>query len=513
MMAAQLTDHQWYLSTLLSNRVRVKPSQDPAITGISLDSRSVIPGGLFLACAGERQHGLDFVFQVLEQGVAAILCEPGGDWPQAQIDALSSEIAVPLLSMAGLNQQVSQLAARFYGKPSQDMKMIGITGTNGKTSCSQFLAEALQASMPCGIIGTLGSGFPGALQAGRHTTPEPVELQSILANLRDQGAQTVVMEVSSHALEQGRTTAVQFDCAVLTNLSRDHLDFHGDMASYAAAKQRLFEHPGLRCAVLNLDDPFGWSLLETLPETVQVVAYGLSRPDCHLPSHIKDWLWATEIKPAHNGMRIQLESSWGAGTFDSKLLGQFNVSNLLAVLAVLLEQGIPMAQALQRLSEVNTVPGRMECFGCDDQPQVVVDYAHTPDALEQVIVALRPHTSGRLICLFGCGGDRDQGKRPLMGAIAERLCDQVVLTDDNPRSEDGEQIITDILSGVTRPDAIQVQRNRAEAINSAIAEAVAGDLVLVSGKGHETTQLCGDLTLYFSDREQVQKALARGVGQ
>ncbi len=513
MMVAQLTDRQWYLSTLLSNRVRVKPSQDPAITSISLDSRKVVPGGLFLACAGDSHHGLDFVFQVLEQGVAAILCEPGGDWPQAQIDALSAEIAVPLLSMEGLSQQVSQLAARFYGEPGQDMKMIGITGTNGKTSCSQFLAEALQVSMSCGIIGTLGSGFPGALQAGRHTTPEPVELQSILADLRDQGAQAVVMEVSSHALDQGRTTAVPFDCAVLTNLSRDHLDFHGDMARYAMAKQRLFESPGLRCAVLNLDDPFGWSLLEKLPETVQVVAYGLSCPDRPLPGHLKGWLWSTGITPTSNGMHIQLQSSWGVGAFDSKLLGRFNVSNLLAVLAVLLEQGVPLHQALQQLSRVHTVPGRMERFGGGGQPLVVVDYAHTPDALEQAITALRPHTPGRLICLFGCGGDRDQGKRPLMGAVAERLCDQVMLTDDNPRSEDGDQIIADILSGVAQPGAIRIQRNRAEAISSAIAGAAVDDLVLVSGKGHETTQLCGDLTLCFSDREQVQKALAREAGQ
>ncbi len=513
MMAAQRVNRQWHLSTLLSNRVRVRPSQDPAISSISSDSRTVVPGSLFLACAGEQQHGLDFVLQVLEQGAAAILCEPGGDWPQAQIDALATEIAVPLLSMEGLSQQLSQLAGRFYGEPSHEMKVIGITGTNGKTSCSQFLAEALQASMRCGIVGTLGSGFPGALQAGRHTTPEPVVLQSILAELRDQGAQAVAMEVSSHALQQGRVAAVRFECAVLTNLSRDHLDFHGDMAGYAAAKQRLFEQPGLRCAVLNLDDPFGWSLLERLPETVRVVAYGLSRPDRPLPGRIKDWLWSQAIKPTRQGMHIQLESSWGAGVIDSRLLGRFNVSNLLAVLAVLLEQGVPMAQALQRLSALCRVPGRMECFGGGEQPLVVVDYAHTPDALEQAITALRPHCTGRLICLLGCGGDRDSGKRPLMGALAERLCDRVIVTDDNPRNEDGDQIVADILAGMSRPDAVQVQRNRAEAINRAVAESQAGDLVLVSGKGHETTQLCGDLSLCFSDREQVQKALAGVVGR
>ncbi len=513
MMAAQLINRQWYLSTLLFQKVKVTPIQDRTISGITMDSRRVSSGSLFIACAGDTHHGLDFVLQALENGAVAILCEPGAYWPQAQIDALATEIAVPLFAMEGLSQQVSQIAARFYGEPGRDIKMIGVTGTNGKTSCSQYLAEALQNTMPCGIIGTLGSGFPGKLQAGTHTTPEPIELQSTLAGLREQGAQAVVMEVSSHGLDQGRTAAIHFDCAVLTNLSRDHLDFHGDMASYAAAKQRLFESPELRCAVLNLDEAFGWSLLETLPETVQAVAYGLSRPDGPLPSHVKGWVWGREIKPIQKGMHIQLESSWGAGAFDSKLLGRFNVSNLLAVLAVLLEQGMPMATALQRLSALHTVPGRMECFGGGDQPLVVVDYAHTPDALEQAITALRPHALGQLTCLFGCGGDRDQGKRSLMGAIAERLCDGVILTDDNPRSEDGDQIITGILSGMTHPNATHIQRNRAEAISGAIANAAAGDLVLVSGKGHETTQQCGDLCLYFSDREQVQKALARKVSR
>jgi len=513
MMAAQLINRQWYLSTLLFHKVKVTPIQDRAISGITLDSRSVTPGSLFIACAGDTHHGLDFVLQALEKGAVAILCEPGGYWPQTQIDDLATEIAVPLFSMEGLSQQVSQIAARFYDEPSRDLKMIGVTGTNGKTSCSQFIAEALQSSMPCGIIGTLGNGFPGQLQTGSHTTPEPVELQSLLADLREQGAQAVAMEVSSHALDQGRAAAVHFDCAVLTNLSRDHLDFHGDMASYAAAKQRLFEYPGLKCAMLNLDDSFGWTLLKTLPETVQAVVYGLSRPEYPLPSHVKGWVWGSEIEPTQTGMHIRLESSWGTGVFESRLLGRFNASNLLAVLAVLLAHDVPMESALQQLSKLHTVPGRMECFGGGDQPLVVVDYAHTPDALEQAITALRPHVSGRLLCLFGCGGDRDQGKRPLMGAIAERLCDEVVLTDDNPRSEDGDQIISNILSGVTRSDAIKVQRNRAEAINAAIAEAAAGDLVLVSGKGHETTQQCGDLSLYFSDREQVQKALTKKESQ
>ncbi|VAX08779.1 UDP-N-acetylmuramoylalanyl-D-glutamate--2,6-diaminopimelate ligase [hydrothermal vent metagenome] len=509
-MAAHELNPQWQLSDLLSGMMAVSPKQERTIFGLTLDSREVLPGSLFLACAGGTSHGLDFLRQVVEKGAAAILCEAGGDWSQSRIEGLADESQVPLLYVPGLSQQLSLLAARFHNDPSSDLTVIGFTGTNGKTSCTQFLAEALRETTPCGLVGTLGSGFPGSLVMGRHTTPGPVELQATLADLREHGAQAVAMEVSSHALNQGRVAAVHFDLAVLTNLSRDHLDFHGDMAEYAAAKQCLFECPDLGCAVLNLDDPFGWQLLDAIAADVPVVAYGLSRPERPIPAQVEAWLWASEVVPTEQGLHIKLETSWGDGCFDSALLGRFNASNLLAVLAVLLKHGMPLELAMQRLAKLTTVSGRMEHFGGGTQPLVVVDYAHTPDALEQVITALRPHASGRLCCVFGCGGDRDQGKRPLMGAIAERLADLVILTDDNPRGEDGDQIIADILAGMKRPDAAKVQRNRAVAIDQAIAAATAGDLVLVSGKGHETVQQCGDLRLHFSDLEQVQNNLNEG---
>jgi UDP-N-acetylmuramoyl-L-alanyl-D-glutamate--2,6-diaminopimelate ligase len=340
-----------------------------------------------------------------------------------------------------------------------------------------------------------------------------VELQAALADLRSRGAQAVALEVSSHALDQGRAAAVHFDTAILTNLSRDHLDFHGTMAEYAASKQRLFQQPGLRCAVLNLDDPFGWELLSKLPKAVKALVYGLSQPQQVLPEKVVGWLWATEITPTGEGMQIRLQSSWGEGAFTSPLLGRFNVSNQLAVLAVLLERGMAMDEALKRLASLRTVPGRMERFGGGDQPLVVVDYAHTPDALEQAITALRPHTKGRLICLFGCGGERDRGKRPLMGAIAEKLCDRVILSDDNPRGEDGRLIIDEILEGISDPERILIEPNRGSAIRRAILEAGADDLVLISGKGHEDYQQYGDLRVPFSDREQVQAVLAGRGGQ
>ena len=508
MMAAQRQDRQWLLSDLLMGMAEVAPAQNCPVSGLSLDSRTVEPGTLFLACAGGSCHGLEFAQQAVKNGAAAVICEPNGEWPQERTSALAEELAVPVVVVPGLTSKVSGLAARFYGEPSHALGVIGVTGTNGKTSCTQFLAQALGDETPCGIIGTLGNGFPGILKMGRHTNPEPVELQATLADLRQRGAKVVALEVSSHALDQGRAAAVHIDTAILTNLSRDHLDFHGTMAEYAAAKQSLFRHPGLRCAVLNLDDPFGWEVLNSLPEGISAVAYGLTRPEGSLPDRVSAWLWATEAEPVSQGMRIRVESSWGDGAFTSPLLGRFNVSNQLAVLAVLLERGMPMTEALKRLTALQTVPGRMERFGGNEQPLVVVDYAHTPDALEQAIKALRPHTDGRMICLFGCGGKRDKGKRPLMGAVAEKLCDSVILSDDNPRGEDGDQIISDILAGIEKREPIQVERNRANAIRQAIAGAKPGDLVLICGKGHETYQQYGELRLPFSDREQVVQALA-----
>lgn len=513
MMAMHSQERLWQLGDLLDGFVEGLPEQDCPILDITLDSRGLRSGSLFFACAGGAHHGLEFAPQAVERGAAAILAEPTNEWLPARIAELSEQLEVPVIPVPKLGMQVSSLAARFYGDPSRSLSVIGVTGTNGKTSCSQFLAQALTKDAACGIIGTLGNGFPGALVAGRHTTPEPVELQAILLDLLQRGAQTVAMEVSSHALDQGRAAGVDLDTAVLTNLSRDHLDFHGTMAAYAASKQRLFMHPGLRCAVLNLDDPFGWELLSLLPGGVKVLAYGLSRPQRTLPESVEGWLWASEILAGHEGTAVKLETSWGDAAFTTPLLGRFNVSNLLAVLAVLLERGVPMAEAQRRLASLQGVPGRMERFGGDGQPLVVVDYAHTPDALEQAIMALRPHVAGRLVCLFGCGGERDKGKRPLMGAIAERLCDRVILTDDNPRGEDSDRIIADILGGMKQRSQTPMEHNRANAIRRVIEESGPDDLVLISGKGHETYQQYGELKLPFSDREQVQAVLAEGAAQ
>lgn len=511
MMAAEKLVQPPLLSQLLHGLARVAPGQDVTVQGLALDSRQVRPGFLFLAVAGRHVHGVDFVADALAAGAAAIAWEP--------TDALTEDsdplraASVPVVAVERLGHRVGEIAARFYDHPSRDMFVVGVTGTDGKTSCSHFIAQALHGDADkCGIIGTLGYGLYGALRPGLHTTPDALTLQQELAALRDGGARAVAMEVSSHGLDQGRAAGVAFDVAVLTNLSRDHLDYHGDEASYAAAKRRLFFMPDLGAAVLNLDDAFGRALYAELPVALPVVAYaleraavsGIDRPDTR-------WLAATEVVASTAGLSIGIDGSWGAGHLDVALLGRFNAGNLLAVLAVLLIRGVAFDEALARLTRVRTVAGRMEPFGGGaTQPLVVVDYAHTPRALEQVLKALREHCSGHLWCVFGAGGERDTGKRPLMGGIAERLADYVVLTDDNPRHEDATQIVMDILTGMEDPDAVYVQRDRAAAIAQAITNSDPGDVVLIAGKGHEDYQQVGDRRLPFSDRETVRALLREG---
>jgi UDP-N-acetylmuramoyl-L-alanyl-D-glutamate--2,6-diaminopimelate ligase len=509
MAAEQLTDHPT-LASLLAGLLELEPALDREILGLTLDSRQVKPGYLFLACAGSRQHGLTHAAQAIGQGAVAILWEPGRGEGE-RLAAEWSHATVPLLPIAGLSMQVSAIAGRFYGNPSQRMCVYGITGTNGKTSVSQLLAQALADEVPCGIMGTLGYGFPGALRTTGLTTPDAVSVQRLLAEMRQQGALALIMEVSSHALDQGRAEAVSFDGAIFTNLSRDHYDYHGSRENYAAAKQRLFRIPGLGFAVINHDDEEGRRLFAELPAEVEPMLYTLD-PQASLPEGLSGWVSARRITPTSSGMEIELACHRGEGVLKSRLLGRFNASNLLAVLLVLLLRGWDLERALRVMERLQTVPGRMQLFGGDKQPTVVVDYAHTPDALEKALQAVRLHCAGRLSVVFGCGGDRDRGKRPLMGGLAERLAERVYVTDDNPRSETSASIIEEILDGMQQPDRVVVQPDRASAIGQAIRAARAGDLVLVAGKGHEDYQLVAGKRLHFDDREQVVEALAEWHG-
>lgn len=466
-----------------------------AVSGLSLDSRRLSGGDLFIALPGSRAQGHTFIDAAIAAGAVAVLFDD-----RAQ---LAGEYGVPVIAVTDLAHKAGVIAERFYGHPSKELLMIGVTGTNGKTSCSHFIAQALDGQPgSSAVIGTLGNGLVGRLDAATHTTPDALSLHAMLRSFVGQDVGQVAMEVSSHGLEQGRVSGVSFDVAVFTNLSRDHLDYHGDMESYGRAKARLFAMPGLRHAVINGDDEFGRRLLAQLPATVKGVVYTLGEADFKQAT-----VRGQQLKLGRDGLEMKVVTPWGNGQFSSPLLGRFNGSNLLAVLATLLVAGVPFATALQRLETLRTVPGRVERFGAAGQPLVVVDYAHTPDALEQVLLTLREHCAGQLWCLFGCGGDRDKGKRPLMGAIAERLADHVVVTDDNPRHEAGRQIIEEILAGMRSPQSVVVMQARDAAIAHAIKQAGSNDVVLIAGKGHEDYQQVGDERFPFSDRAQVEAVL------
>lgn len=411
---------------------------------------------------------------------------------------------VPLLWIDGLTEQVGEIAARFYERPTEAMRVIGITGTNGKTSCVQMLAQALTfLGHRAASIGTLGAGMHGKLLEGERTTPDAITVQRQFADFRDAGAGYVAMEVSSHALVQGRVSAVEFEVAGFTNLTRDHLDYHGSMAAYGQAKARLFSWPGLQAAVINMDDPFGADLLAGLPAGVK--ALRVSSADSGDADVV-----ASAIVTSAEGLVFRLRTPWGVRTINSRLLGRFNVANLLTVAASLGALGEPFEQIVRAMESLEPVSGRMSRLGgMHGVPLVVIDYAHTPDALEQALAALRPHCAGRLICVFGCGGERDAGKRPLMGEIAARLADVAIVTDDNPRGENGDAIVAQIVAGMTASPSMAVERDRASAIGQALQLARTGDVVLIAGKGHETYQENASGKRPFDDMAVAQAALER----
>jgi UDP-N-acetylmuramoyl-L-alanyl-D-glutamate--2,6-diaminopimelate ligase len=481
------------LSSLLAGIAPVP--HDVLLSDLTLDSREVRPGAAFLACRGARRHGLDFAADVAHRGAAAILWEADASVALPVIESPLVWVEVPQLS-----RRASELADRFFGAPSRDLAVAGVTGTNGKTTCAWLLAQALTAvGRPAAYLGTLGSAFGGTLVAGEMTTPDAVTVQRQLAAFQRRGARQVAMEVSSHGLAQARVQAVRFDAAVFTNLTRDHLDFHGDMASYGAAKASLFERGEVRLRVFNVDDEFGAAL------AARAAFAGRIACSRHAAA-AAPYLVARDIAYSNAGTTFTLESSFGSARLGTALLGEFNVDNVLAVLAVLLGSGVGLADAAAALATLRAPAGRLETFHRAGGPTAVVDYAHTPDALDKALTVLRRHCAGRLTVVFGCGGDRDRGKRPEMGAIAARRADRIVLTDDNPREEDGARIIADIEAGLGAQPATVI-RDRRAAIEQALADAAAGDLVLVAGKGHEDYQIVGTRKRFFSDQQVVRAAL------
>lgn len=464
----------------------IAPAPALALAGLTLDSRKVAPGGVFVALSGRSVHGLAFAGEAQRRGAASILFEPPAP---ADMELPATAFPVP-----ALREHLGEIADRYFGSPSRSLRVIGVTGTNGKTSTVQLLAQALTRNgQTAGSIGTLGVGLHGELHEGERTTPDVIAVHAALAGLRDAGASEVAMEVSSHALDQGRVDAVRFQVAVFTNLTRDHLDYHGDMAAYGAAKARLFAWAGLKAAVVNLDDAFGAALYAGLPEGVNVI--GVSSREAGAAR-----LRAEAIALSSAGIGFDLVDGAMRERVQSRLLGRFNVDNLLAVAGVLLACGWSLKKIAGALAALEPVAGRMTRLGGDGSaPLVVIDYAHTPDALEQALVSLRGHTTGRLICAFGCGGERDIGKRPQMAAIAERLADVVIVTDDNPRAEDGDAIVANILAGFADASAVSIERDRAAAIARAIGMAQADDTVLIAGKGHEPYQEIAGVRHPFDD--------------
>ncbi len=492
--------------------------QGAKIRGLSADSRAVSAGDAFAAYPGANADGRRHIQEALARGAVAVLWEREGfSWDAGW--------RVPNIAVDGLRAMAGEIAHEVYAHPSEKLWMAGVTGTNGKTSCSHWIAQALNAlGRKTAVVGTLGSGIPAALGSeplanfapALNTTPDAIELQRRLAEFVQSGAQGAAMEVSSIGLDQGRVNGVQFDVALLTNLSRDHLDYHGDMERYAAAKARLFETPGLSGAVLNMDDVLGVRIAQKLAGRKIACAGYSAHAGVASAAGLEFFLEAENIRLTRNGLAFGLLSSWGCAEVRSTLLGRFNVANLLGVLGVLLGAGVELEPAVAALCALTPPPGRMQCLGGGEKPLAVVDYAHSPDALEEVLLSLRPLVgadAGRLFCVFGCGGDRDRGKRALMGAIAARGADQVVLTSDNPRSEDPLEIITDILEGVLgeeqRPgQAPLLIADRREAIAATIRGAGAGDVVLIAGKGHEAYQEAAGQRVSFSDAAAAAEALA-----
>lgn len=447
---------------------------DLPVRGLCLDSRSAGPGALFLALPGTRHDGAAFAADAVARGVAAVLA------------AQPLSLPVPCLVAVDVRAAAGAIADRYFGAPSRALEVTGVTGTNGKTSVTHFIARLLERGA---VIGTEGSGFPGRLTPAARTTPDVVTLHRTLADLRGMGARAVAVEVSSHALEQQRVAGVRFAEAVFTNLGHDHLDYHGTPDAYGAAKERLFAVPGLRGAVVNVADPFGARLAGRLPDGLARLSFGT--PDADLDA---------AVTPTAAGLRLELRGRFGPAALELPLLGAFNGANLLAAIGVLLLRGASVQDTLARARDLVAVPGRMEALRVAGRPLVVVDYAHNPPALETVLGALRPYVrpGARLHVVFGCGGERDRLKRPAMGALAERLADAVVLTDDNPRGEDPAAIVAEIAAGMREPPA--VVHDRAQAIETAIRAAGADDVVLIAGKGAEPYQECGATRRPFSDR-------------
>lgn len=479
---------------------------------LSSDSRSIGVGDVFFAFPNDASDGRNYIEHAIEAGAKAVVHE-------VEKFSWNDEWTVPHLPVSGLKDIAGPIASAYYGRPDASMFTVAVTGTNGKTSCSQWLGKALsRLGQPTAVIGTLGigqfrSGSHAGFSATGYTTPDSVLLQRKLAQLRSAGAQALAIEASSIGLDQGRLNGMHFDVALFTNFTRDHLDYHGDMEAYEASKRMLFDWPGLQHAVINLDDDMGARLIRHLQKerpSMPIVGYTVSGKTMTGITV----LGAVDIRSSQGGTAFRLDSPCGSMTVKTQLVGEFNVSNVLGILGVMLAKGVSAKAAVDAVETLTAVPGRMEQLGGQDAPLVVIDYAHTPDALEKTLKTLRQvaqQRNGHLWCVFGCGGDRDSGKRPQMGAAAQ-LADHIVVTSDNPRSEEPALILEQIVSGIDSaklpPEALHVIEDRASAILWAVRHAGRSDVVLLAGKGHESYQEIKGRKLPFLDADHAALALA-----
>ena len=483
------------LATLLAGHASIPSGLDRVVTAVCDDSRAVAPGALFFARRGLRVDARRFVPDAVASGAAAVVIEGGPT-------SVRNEGAAVVVRIPDVANAIGHAASRFYGDPSKRLSVAAVTGTNGKTSVTHLAARG------CGdrsaVMGTLGAGPPDRLETMSLTTPGPIEIHRRLSALGDAGFDMLVMEVSSHALDQRRIEAVDVDTAVFTNLSRDHLDHHADMEAYARAKASLFDMSGLAHAVVNIDDPFGRELFGSVATGIESVALTLGNA---LPPAASRPTVRGRITGERQGLSLEVASPWGSGSLDTRLLGRFNAYNLLAAVAIACLHGHWFDAGLRRLQGAEPITGRMQPMGGGSRPLVVVDYSHTPDALRNALAALRPLCEGDLWCVFGCGGERDRGKRPQMAEAAQGGADRIIVTDDNPRGEDGDTIVADILQGFANPDDVQVERERGLAIHRAITRARAPDVVLIAGKGHEVHQERKGVRLPFSDVAVARRGL------
>ena len=501
-MTLEFTCHKKTIAVLLDGSMPIDDLPEIEVSDLTLDSHKVVEGSAFFAIAGTQAHGLDYVVPAIQNGAAAIIYDPSGI-DQNQLDGVKSKFACPFIAIPLLGEKLGSIADRFFDSPSSEIDVVGITGTNGKTSCSHFLAQALSQFNPSGVVGTLGWGYVGQLQALSNTTPDTITLHQVIAALRDDGVKFVAMEVSSHGIVQKRIAGVRFKGAAFCRITRDHLDYHGTLEQYIKAKLELLRSPGLEFVVVNLDDTNIDQILAVVPSTAQILGYSIREKTTRDIKNIS----VTELHHDVGGVEFRAHYGDETALVSAPLFCDFNVENLLVVIATMVALGIPFRVAALAVQNVRTVAGRLEQFsGGEYMPTVIVDYAHTPDALRCILDGLKMHCSGKTWLVFGCGGDRDSGKRQLMGSIAVQGADQIVLTDDNPRHENGSEIIQDILKGCTGK-SVEVIRDRQQAIQHCVGLAEPDDLIIVAGKGHEDTQEIQGVKYPFSDRDIVREAL------